>query len=50
MMNIIFKLKVFKSVLKLYFQRIAFERNPSLSLDVKLPRNQYNVAGMIGKI
>ena len=28
-MNIIFKLAVFKSVLKLYFQRIAFERNPN---------------------
>ena len=27
-MNIIFKLEVFKSVLKLYFQRITFERNP----------------------
>ena len=27
-MNIIFKLEVLKSVLKLYFQRIAFERNP----------------------
>ena len=28
-MNSIFKLAVFKSVLKLYFQRIAFERNPN---------------------
>ena len=28
-MTIIFKLAVFKSVLKLYFQRIAFERNPN---------------------
>ena len=28
MMNVIFKLEVLKSILKLHFQRKAFERNP----------------------
>ena len=28
MMNVIFKFEVLKSILKLYFQRKAFERNP----------------------
>ena len=43
MMNIIFKLEVFKSILKLYFQRISFERNPEKHQQKMWQKVQKNV-------
>ena len=43
MTNIIFKLEVFKSILKLYFQRISFERNPEKHQQKMWQKVQKNV-------